>query len=108
MARVFSFFESEYGLDGVAIGLLDEAKKRVSLFRTTITEGLNSSQLDFLARYNTPNSPEGGLIYATMRRGKPFFLRNTTIPMENKYDAEFVRAMALKSLLFFPPMSPSG
>ena len=105
LSKFYEFFESEFGIDGITIGLLDEKKNCLRFGYSSTPIVLSDAQLEFLRKFEYDlEEQKDSLAVLCYNKKKDFFLSDTSkIPQNaNEKDKLMVFTLGIKSLYLYP------
>ena len=105
LSTFYEFFESEFGIDGITIGLLDEKKNCLRFGYSSKPKLLSENQLDFLRNFTYELEIEkNSLAVQCYEKKRDFFLGDTSkIPERaNHKDKLLVNTLGIKTFYLYP------
>ena len=105
LSRFYEFFESEFGIDGITIGLLDEKNNYLRFGYSSKPKVLSENQLEFLKNFTYELEIEkNSLAVQCYEKKKDFFLGDTSKIKEraNHKDKLLVNTLGIKTFYLYP------
>jgi signal transduction histidine kinase len=104
LSNFYEFFESEFGIDGITIGLLDEKKNSLSFGYSSKSKVLSENQLEFLKNFKYElEIDKNSLAIQCYEKKKDFFLSDTSKKIEraNHKDKLLVNTLGIKTFYLY-------
>jgi signal transduction histidine kinase len=105
LSTFYEFFESEFGIDGITIGLLDEKKNCLRFGYSSKPKVLSENHLDFLRNFEYElENEKNSLAIQCYEKKRDFFLSDTSkIPERaNHKDKLLVSTLGIKTFYLYP------
>jgi signal transduction histidine kinase len=105
LSNFYEFFESEFGIDGITIGLLDEKKKCLRFGYSSKPKILSENQLEFLQKFEYEVlEQKNSLAVKCFEKKRDFFFSDTSkIPENaNSKDKLLVNTLGIKTFYLYP------
>jgi signal transduction histidine kinase len=105
LSNFYDFFESEFGIDGITIGLLDEKNKCLRFGYSSKPKILSENQLEFLQKFEYEVlEQKNSLAVKCFEKKRDFFFSDTSkIPENaNSKDKLLVNTLGIKTFYLYP------
>lgn len=100
--EILEYFETEYGFESVVVSIVDAEFNELQTLRARYLAGGDDRRSEFVRALRIPLTPEGGALYSTFRRQRPFYVRRRADPVRNAMDLRIVDTLGLRAFGLIP------
>ena len=105
LSKFYEFFESEFGIDGITIGLLDMRKNSLKFGYSSKPKVFSENQINFLQKFEyEAEEHKNSIAIKCFEKKKDFFISDTSkIPYNANFkDKLLVKTLGIKSFYLYP------